>query len=263
MKEEGEKEEQEETGAEKGDTEKGRKIERPENCEEREIWMLLLRDLLPAPPLLSRGWVSFLSAPLTLQSPSSALSPGPAPAAGPLPRPAPAFVSACHLPVNPTKRTWEKHKARTQICPQTLSHTSPHAGRYSPSQSCCALRKVGSGSGLGKPRNYSFLSRLRSAHKTRGLQEGEKAKTTQNHNSPRPSGLPSHSRDTRCARPPEKGARGRQKGADATHTQSQTPGGEKGRKAAGRVPPGGGRGTPGARPPSTGGGESRAPRQLS
>ena len=86
MKEEGEKEEREETGAEKGDTEKGRKIERPENCEEREIWMLLLRDLLPAPPLLSRGWVSFLSAPLTLQSPSSALSPGPAPAAGPAPQ---------------------------------------------------------------------------------------------------------------------------------------------------------------------------------
>ena len=228
---------------------KGRHGERQKEKKARELRRkgnsdATVRDLLPASRSLSRGWVSFPSAPLTLQSPSSALSPVRAPAAGPLPRPAPAFVSACHLPVNPTKRTWEKHKARAQMCPQTLSHPSPHAGRYSPSQSRCALREAGSGSWLGKPRNYSFLSRLRSAHKTRGLQEGEKAKTTQNHSSPRPSGLPSHSRDTRCARPPEKGARGRQKGADATHTQSQTPGGEKGRKAAGRVPPGGGRGYP-------------------
>ncbi|XP_029807260.1 uncharacterized protein LOC115301488 [Suricata suricatta] len=47
------------------------------------------------------------------------------PPARPLPRPAPAFVSACHLPGNQTKLIREKHKAKSQICPQILLHTLP------------------------------------------------------------------------------------------------------------------------------------------
>lgn len=230
---------------------KGRHRERQKEKKARELRRkgnsdATVRDLLPASRSLSRGWVSFPSAPLTLQSPSSALSPVRAPAAGPLPRPAPAFVSACHLPVNPTKRTWEKHKARAQMCPQTLSHPSPHAGRYSPSQMPMCLERSGVRVLAGEAEKLFFpLSAPQRSQnpRTSGGGEGE------NHTKPQqpptewtPVPLARHS--LRAA--PREGGAGQAEGGGRDAHSEPDPRRRKGSKSSGpcaprgwaRVPPG-------------------------
>lgn len=91
------------------------------------------------------------------------------------------------------------------------------------------MRKVGFGSCVGKPRNYSFLSRLRSANKTRGLQGGKKKKPTTQQPptewTPVPLALTLAERG-----PPKRGHGAGRRGRTQTHTQIQTPSGEKGRK---------------------------------
>lgn len=101
--------------------------------------------------VLGLGFIS-LGAPDLAVYQLSTLRPPPAPLHGP----APAFVSACHLPGNQTKRIREKHKARTQICPQILSHTFPRREGTAHAE-LMDLEKSGFWSCLGDHRNYSSL----------------------------------------------------------------------------------------------------------
>lgn len=75
----------------------------------------------------------------------------------PLPGPAPAFVSACHLPGSPAQRSREEHKARAQSCTRILLHTCPGLQGTAP-RGAGVPGESGSRSCWGDHRNYSLLA---------------------------------------------------------------------------------------------------------
>lgn len=112
LREKGERREgRRERGEREGHTDhiqKGRKIKTKGKREAKRENLDGTGTNLLSTSLLGLGFIS-LGAPDLAVYQLSTLRPSPAP----LPGPAPAFVSACHLPGNRTKLIREKHKART------------------------------------------------------------------------------------------------------------------------------------------------------
>lgn len=93
-----------------------------------------VRDLLPTSPFLCRDWVSFLSAPLTLQSSNSPLCPPPP--ARPPPPPACACLCVClSLTGEPNDADSGEAQSQGTDLPTNSPTRTPQAGRHSPSQS--------------------------------------------------------------------------------------------------------------------------------
>lgn len=187
-------------GGGRKETQRKAEIKDPSSQERKRNLDGTVRNLLSTSLLLCWDWVSFLSAPLTLQSSNSPRSPS-----WPPPPQACACLCVClSLTGSPKERIWEKHKARAQICPQIHLYNIPQAARHSPSQNWCIFRKWVLVL-FGWPEELFFPLPLGTTNKTRGLKGKIKPHLVYSSSTPR---------DIRSVRPPKRGHGGRRGGRE-------------------------------------------------
>lgn len=178
-----------------------------------------VRNLLSTSQLLSRDWVSFLSAPLTLQSSNSPRCPPP-PSRPPAPSPGLRLPLCLPVTYRGTRRSrFGRSTKPGHRFAHKFSYTHSPGWKVQPDAELLYLEKSGFGSCWGNQRNYSSLSR--SAPLTKRADFRKKQNPTEW--TPVPGAV------TLAERAPRKGDAG-QKGADAIAHPDPDPQRRKGSK---------------------------------